>query len=171
MIMCNRLEKTGFLNKVEIDNCPGCPSEERLKEGPVAFIECTQEIPCNPCEVACPFNAIQVGKPIINLPILDEKKCRGCGLCIACCPGLAIFLVDYTYSNNEALVSFPHEYLPLPKINDQVEAVDREGKVVTRGTVIQVNNQKNNDRTPIISIIIPKKWALEVRGMKRLTKK
>lgn len=168
--MCNGLEKKGFLNKIEIDNCLGCPSEERLKEGPVAFIECTQEIPCNPCEAACPFNAIHVGEPITNLPVLDEKKCKGCGLCIAYCPGLAIFLVDYTYSDIEALISFPHEYLPLPKINDQVEAVDREGKVVAKGTVIKVNSREKNDRTSIISITIPKKWALEVRGMKRLTK-
>jgi Fe-S-cluster-containing hydrogenase component 2 len=168
--MCSGLEKKGFLSKSEIDNCLGCPSEERLKEGPVAFIECTQEIPCNPCEAACPLNAIQVGEPITNLPVLDEKKCKGCGLCIAYCPGLAIFLVDYTYSDNEALISFPHEYLPLPKINDQVEAVNREGKVIARGTVIKVNNREKNDRTSIISITIPKKWALEVRGMERLKK-
>ena len=44
------------------------------------------------------------------------------------------------------------------------------GKVVAKGTVIKVNNREKNDRTSIISITIPKKWALEVRGMKRLTK-
>lgn len=131
----------------------------------MVFIECTQEILCNPCEVTCPFGAINVGKPITNLPILDEKKCKGCGLCIASCPGLAIFLVDYTYLSDKTLLSFPHVYLPLPEIGDTIEAVDREGQVVTLGNVVKIDNKKKNDRTTIISIVIPKKWAFEVRGI------
>jgi len=164
--MIDTFKKEGFLNKDEISKYPGCPSHERLKKGPVAVIECTQKIPCNPCEAACPFGAINVGDPITNLPVLDEKKCKGCGLCIASCPGLAIFSVDYTYSDNKALVSFPYEYLPLPEVGDKVEAVNRKGEVITSGNIIKVDNKKSNDHTSIISIAIPKELFMEVRGIK-----
>ena len=163
--MENTLEYTGIISNEELNKCPGCPSQERIKKGPVAIIECNQEIPCNPCEDACPFGAIKVGEPITNLPILDEEKCKGCGLCIASCPGLAIFVIDYTYSEKEASVSFPFEYLPLPKVGEIVSAVNREGKVVTMGKVIKRINSKKNDRTSIVTISIPKKWLMDVRGI------
>ena len=161
----NTLEYTGIISNEELNKCPGCPSQERIKKGPVAIIECNQEIPCNPCEDSCPFGAIKVGDPITNLPILDEEKCKGCGLCIASCPGLAIFVIDCTYSGKEALVSFPFEYLPLPKVGEIVSAVNRENKVVTMGKVIKRINSKKNDRTSIVTISIPKKWLMDVRGI------
>ena len=49
------------MNKTRLSG-PGIPSEERMKLGPVACIECLQQIPCNPCEEACPRGAITVGK-------------------------------------------------------------------------------------------------------------
>ena len=60
----------GFPSEDELSRIPGMPSEERIKKGSVACIECAQEIPCNPCEEACPYGAITVGKPITNLPKL-----------------------------------------------------------------------------------------------------
>jgi len=163
--MNKELKFTGVISEEELKDCPGYPSEERLKKGPLAVIECVQEIPCNPCEAACPFGAIKVSEPITNLPILDEEKCKGCGLCISSCPGLAIFVIDISYSQTEAVVSFPFEYLPLPKIGDKVEAVNREGKIVTTGRVSKIRNPSKNDHTSIISIVIPKEWAVEVRNI------
>lgn len=107
------ITKVGFLNSAELKEAGRYPSEERLAKGPVAVIECCQNIPCNPCETACRFGAITVGDPITNLPVLDESKCVGCGVCITNCPGLAIFVVDK--SKGAATVSFPFEYLPLPE--------------------------------------------------------
>ena len=159
------LKFTGVLSEEELKKCPGYPSEERFKKGPVTVIECIQEIPCNPCEVACPFGAIKVGDPIINLPVLDEEKCKGCGICISSCPGLAIFTVDMLYSKTEAVVVFPFEYLPLPKVGNEIEAVNREGKIVTTGRVLKIKNPSKNDHTPVISIVIPKEWATEVRSI------
>jgi Fe-S-cluster-containing hydrogenase component 2 len=138
-----------------------------MLEGPVVVIECIQEIPCNPCEEACPKEAITVGSPITNLPQLDEEKCIGCGLCLSSCPGLAIFLVDLAYSDELATVAFPYEYLPLPEVRQRVTTVDRAGKPVCEGEVVKVTDAGAADRTPIITVAISSKYAGEVRGILR----
>lgn len=159
------IDSTGVPSIEELKKTPGFPSEKRLMEGPVAVIECVQEIPCNVCEEVCPFGAIEVGEPIINLPKLDEEKCRGCGKCVASCPGLAIFVVDYTFSQDEALISLPYEFLPLPNVGSIVDAADRYGRVVTKGRVVKVVDGKKFDHTAIVSIAIPKKYINEVRSI------
>jgi Fe-S-cluster-containing hydrogenase component 2 len=157
-------EATGVLSVEDLGKAPGFPSEERMKKGPVAVIECVQDIPCNPCVAACPFGAINV-ETLIGLPELDEEKCIGCGSCIAHCPGLAIFLVDYNHSETHALISFAYEFLPLPKVGDIVDATDRSGRVVTKGKVIRVLEKKDFDHTAVISIAVLKEYVHDVRGI------
>lgn len=159
------LEKDGVLSPEELAKLPGMPSEERLEQRAVAVIECAQEIPCDPCEEACPVGAIRVGEPITNLPILIEDKCTGCGLCIPVCPGLAIFGVDMTYSDQEATVQLPYEFLPLPEKGETVTALDREGRAVCSARVVRVLNPKKFDHTPVITIAIPKAQAMNVRNI------
>lgn len=154
----------GVPSKEELKNAPGVPTKKRLNKGPVAVIECLQVIPCNPCTAACPFGAITM-KEFPSLPYLDEEKCVGCGLCISACPGQAIFVIDKTYSDAEALVSFPYEFLPLPEVGMKVDAVNREGKVVAGGKVIRVKSDKNYDHTLVVTIAVPKEWTDEVRGI------
>ena len=149
----------------ELKKTPGWPSLKRLQEGPVAIIECMEEIPCDPCESACPTGAIKIGSSITNLPVLDEDKCTGCGLCISCCPGLAIFVLNLNYTDESALVSFPFEFLPLPKVGEEVSAIDREGRTVCKGKVVKILNKRKQDYTSVVSISIPKKYALVVRGI------
>jgi len=48
------LEKTGIATQEMVMNV--FPSIERINKGPVAVIECFQNIPCNPCQTACRFN-------------------------------------------------------------------------------------------------------------------
>jgi len=158
----------GYPSMDEIQAANGWPSEDRFQKGPVAILECVQEIPCNPCEDACPFGAIQVGSPITNCPTLSEEKCTGCGLCVAPCPGLAAFIVDKTYSPAEATVSFPYEYLPLPKQGDSVQAVNRACEFVCEAKVVKVVETKKQDRTPVVTIAVPKEFADTVRSMRRL---
>ena len=162
------LLRDGYLSMEELREYRRLPSKERFAQGPVAVLECCQEIPCNPCENACPFGAIHVGSPITNLPWLDEAKCTGCGTCIAHCSGLAIFVVDKTYGKDEACVSFPHEYLPLPVKGQQVKAVDRTGTAVCDATVVRVVNAKKAAHTPVVTLAVPREFADTVRGMKRL---
>lgn len=161
-------QDTGIVSKKELEVSPGYPSKGEFEKGLVVVIECTEEIPCNPCETVCKGGAIVVGEPITNLPRLDPEKCSGCGLCIPICPGLAIFLVDATYSEDEAAISFPHEYLPLPKEDDEVEAVNRKGEVVCKGKILKVRSPKTYDHTPVLTIVVPKKHIHEVRGIKCL---
>ena len=145
----------GYPSIEEIKEATGWPDEERFAKGPVAIIECVQKIPCNPCEAACPAHAITVGNPITNTPVLDREKCIGCGLCVSACSGLAIFIVDKTYSETLGTVSFPFEYLPLPEKGDEVDALNRAGEFVCRGKVLRVMNPPVNDHTPVVTIAIP----------------
>ena len=158
----------GYPSMDEIKEANGWPDEERFAKGPVAVVECVQQIPCNPCESACPLHAIHIGEPITNTPQVDREKCIGCGMCVAACPGLTIFLVDKSYSETEATVSFPFEYDPLPEAGAEIDALSRAGEYVCKGRVIKVMNPKKNDHTPVVTIAIPKEHADTVRTMRRL---
>ncbi len=156
---------TGIPSAEELAKAPGVPARSEMNKGPVAVIECVQEIPCNPCEAACPSGAITVGSDITKLPVLDAEKCIGCGNCLAHCPGLAITLVNVNYSETEAAVSFPFEYLPLPKVGDEVNAVNRGGEAVCKGNVLSVRMPQSYKQTCIVTIAIPKKYVEDVRSM------
>ena len=161
---------TGVPSAEELKNCPGVPSEERMRKGRVACVECVQEIPCNPCEHACPTGAIRLGGEISEAPSLDEEKCIGCGKCIAKCPGLAITVVNKAYAPGEASLDFPFEYLPLPGIGDSVQAVDRAGASVCEAKVLAVINPPENDGTAVIRIAFPLEYTDRVKSIKRLAR-
>ena len=130
-----------------------------------AIIECYEEIPCDPCEIACKSGAIIIGKPITNIPVLDIEKCTGCGLCIANCPGLAIFVVCENYTDTLGIVSLPFEILPLPKKGQRIKALNRNGQYICKGEVVNVIETKSFDRTPVVTIAIPRDKVDEVRGI------
>jgi len=159
---------TGIPTKKELEASPGYPGPEALAKGAIVVIECIQDIPCNPCESACPEGAIVVGNPITNLPVFYPEKCDACGLCIPICPGQAIFRVDTGYTEKEATVSFPYEFLPIPEKGDVVKGVNRGGEAVCDALVLRVQQPKSYDHTAVITVAVPKEAAMEVRSMKRL---
>ena len=161
------LLQNGYLTIEELKEFGMLPSDERFAKGAVAVVECIQEIPCNPCETACKVGAIKIGEPITKLPVIDADACTGCGLCVAQCPGLAIFVVDMTYSDAEATVSFPYEYFPLPKAGDAAIGVRRDGSEVGQVQVVKVLNPPSFKNTPVVTVAVPKAMANEVRSIKR----
>jgi len=143
------------------------PSTERRKKGRVIIIECVQHIPCDPCANICPKGAITIEGEITNIPQVDFDKCNGCGLCLANCPGLAIFSVDESLPNNEAEVGIPYEFRPLPEVGEVVDVINRSGQIIGNGKVLKVRNPKSYDRTPVIYLSVPQELSLEVRFLKR----
>jgi len=160
------LTKDGFFDKKELEKLPGVPTPERLAQGPCVIVECAQEIPCDPCEIACHKGAIEIGDNITNLPKLDSSKCGGCGLCIAACPGQAIFVVDMTYSETQGTVQFPYEYVPYPKQGDIVNGVNRAGDIVCDAEILKVLVPKTFDHTAVITVAVPKEFTMDVRTIR-----
>lgn len=134
--------------------------------GPVAIIECFQEIPCDPCSAACQRGAILPFADVCDLPKVDHALCNGCALCVVRCPGLAIFVVDVSKPGDRGEVKLPYEYLPLPAKGDTVTCLDRFGKAVCEGTIISALKPRTFDRTALVTVSVPKDLALEVRGIK-----
>ena len=158
------IEKTGIATENLIDSVT--PSKERRAKGPVAVVECFQNIPCNPCYTSCKFKAMKELIDINDKPCVDYDKCIGCGVCVSHCPGLAIFIVDESYSETEAVVRIPYEFSPLPKEGQFVTGTDRSGKPVCRAKVLKVQLTKDMDRTPVISLVVPKELSMVVRCLK-----
>ena len=150
-------ESTGIITEEDIE----MPSEKRLKKGPVVIIECVENIPCNPCVAECPQGAISM-EEITDVPNIDFEDCIGCGLCVTECPGLAIFLVDCSYSEDKCKITVPYEYLPVPEKGDKVFALDREGKKVQK---TEVKNVRESGKTYAITVEVDKNNAMKVRGV------
>jgi len=152
----------------EFQEFPGYPSLDRIKKDAVACIECIQEIPCDPCVAACPFEAININPHITSLPYLNENKCKGCGACIASCPGQAIFVLNYKYSSEKAAISFPYEYLPYPKVGGRFMGVNRKGEPVAEVEIVKVDKRANFDKTAVITIACDKKYINQIRSIERI---
>jgi NADPH-dependent 2,4-dienoyl-CoA reductase/sulfur reductase-like enzyme/Pyruvate/2-oxoacid:ferredoxin oxidoreductase delta subunit len=153
----------GFLDDSETFSYPGVKSVPGLH--PV--IECTQNIPCNPCQDACPKGCIKVEGKIIALPVFDEKsKCSGCGLCVASCSGQAIFLVNEDLGDGKAAVTIPYELLPLPAKGAVGTALGRSGAPLCPAVVTEVKLIGAFDHTALMTFTVPSKFAMTARFWK-----
>lgn len=142
------------------------PAEHRRAAGPYVVIECYQEIPCNPCEAACPQKAVAIGADINTIPCVDYELCNGCGNCVARCPGLAIFVVDETFAPGYGKLLIPWEYLPVPAKGDLVAGVGRDGQILCSVEVLEVRAGKRQDRTAVIGLKVPLEFVNLVRGIR-----
>ena len=124
--MKKKPRQLGYLPLEVIEKKIALPSKEKLEKGAVVIVECTEDIPCDPCVVSCKKGAITI-ESLSAAPEVDYEKCTGCGLCVAACPGLAIFVVDNS-REDKALVYIPYEMLPVPQKGDKGDALDRSGK-------------------------------------------
>lgn len=154
--------KLGYLPLEVIKKEIVMPSEERMIKGPVVIIECTEDIPCDPCVESCKFMAITM-ENLTALPIVDYEKCTGCALCVVSCPGLAIFIVDNSPGKN-AIVYIPHEMLPVPRKGDKGDALDRSGKRIGSAEIARV--RKGSSGTTVLEIVVEKDLAMNVRAFR-----
>lgn len=127
--------------------------EKIVLQKPKAVIECYKDIPCNPCETSCPFDAIRVPNDINQRPVIDFEKCTGCGICVYNCPGLAINV--FQLKDDKVLMKIPYEFSPLPEVGKQVNVMNRAGEKVTEGVITKVQNTKKHNKTALIHIEIP----------------
>jgi Fe-S-cluster-containing hydrogenase component 2 len=130
------------------------------------FIDCPQEIPCDPCESSCPTGAIVV-EGLICRPGVNPELCIACGNCVQACPGQACFLIDEDYSDTEATIEFPFEFLPLPVKGEIRQARDNEGNTICLGEVIDVKTRPVWQNTVVVRLAVPKENVFKVRGMAR----
>lgn len=145
-----------MLNKI------GVPSKEQIESKfptrqllikPKAIIECYEDIPCNPCSTACPFDAIYIGKNINDIPQLDIEKCTGCAICVPSCPGLAIIIAQV--KEDQAIFKIPYEMLPKPKPNEVWHGVDRHGKIICDAHIDKVLVNNKQDHTTLVTVFVP----------------
>jgi len=160
------LETGGYLSEADAAKLPGIPSRNRMERGACAVIECAQAIPCNPCVTACPEQAISIGTPLTRLPVLMEDACTGCGLCVAICPGLAIFNIELNYDEKHSRISLPYEFYPLPAVDDPVHVLGRNGEKLCSSRVLKVITAKKFDHTAVISFLVPKHLAMAARNIR-----
>lgn len=157
------LAETGIPASEQIEGC--YPPVAVRARGPVAVFECFQRIPCDPCYWACPRGAVLEFRDINDLPIVDWTRCNGCGLCVARCPGLAVFVVDETYAPGEGLLKLPHEFWPLPAEGEMVDALDRSGRTAGRARVVRVVGKRRGDM-PVVWIALDKSLLRDVRAIR-----
>ncbi len=158
------LLRKGYVSESEIGRFPGVTR----RKGIHPVIECTQNIPCNPCQDACPRKCIVVGNKITALPSLDEERdCTGCGLCVSACSGQAIFLIDEDFEPGYAAITLPYEFLPLPEPGDTGAALDRSGTQVCQAKVVEVKSKKVYDHTSLLTMKVPADMAMKARFFRR----
>lgn len=157
------LEK-GFVAEDEIERYPGVTHTVGIH--PV--MECTQNIPCNPCQDACAKGCISIGSNITSLPVVkSDVKCIGCGMCVASCSGQAIFLVDEETEPGYGTVTLPYEFLPLPKEGEKGIALGRNGQKVCEAEVVSIRTAKAYDHTNLLTIKVPSDMTMKARFYKR----
>lgn len=162
-VSMNLLEK-GYVSEEEITRYPGVTRQKGIH--PV--IECTQNIPCNPCQDACKMGCIRIGKNITSLPVVDkEHKCIGCGMCVASCSGQAIFLVEEDVEPGYGEVTMPYEFLPLPEVGDVGCGCGRDGSVLCEAVVTKVRTAPVFDHTNLLTVKVPNDYVNRVRFYKK----
>ncbi len=134
--------RTGYLTVKELNELGILPPRELIEKKRVAVIECIQEIACNACAYDCRVNAIKK-EHICKPPVVSWDECVGCKQCVGVCPGLAIFCIQI--KNGRGYVSMPYEMLPEPRVNCKVRLLDREGRELGEGKIVEAYHSIKGD--------------------------
>lgn len=154
----------GYIADDEITRFPGYRDIAQVH--PV--LECTQNIPCNPCQTACKRGCISIGDHITSLPIcVEENSCVDCGMCVASCSGQAIFLVKQNIEEKSAEITIPYEFLPLPEVGEKGYGLSRSGEVLCDALITRVRDSKAYDGTVLVTMKVPIEMTDKARFYRR----
>ncbi len=152
---------------------PGRVFPEQFPEldgGILPIIHCQQEIPCNPCTTLCPLELIVIeSEDIRGVPhfVGDNYNCKGCGKCVAGCPGLAITLVNSRKDPENPIVSIPYELTRESLEGKQtVTVIDTDGNDLGEVNVVGISAIPANDRTLIVRVQAPRAIATRIAGIR-----
>jgi Fe-S-cluster-containing hydrogenase component 2 len=159
-------ERLALLSREVPTTFPRQPPPRQRRRSPLGVIECDQPIPCNPCEAACRQGAIRIGPDPMRPPVVDPDRCTGCLRCLRECPGMAIFVVDEGAGDGEATVAMPWEFLPLPKVGERGQGLDRSGRRVCPARVVNVRPFRRRGDTAIVTVAVPMQHARRARGFR-----
>ena len=146
-VSMNLLTK-GFVSDDEIERYPGVTHQKGIH--PV--IECTQNIPCNPCQDACKKNCIKIGACITSLPVVASENC-GCSLHEDFEPGFTS-------------ITIPYEFLPLPETGTVGKALSRSGEVLCDAEIVSVKSAGVFDHTHLLTMKVPNEFGYRARFWK-----
>ncbi|GAP11063.1 thioredoxin reductase [Bellilinea caldifistulae] len=152
---------------------PGKIYSEQLPEldgGILPVIHCQQEIPCNPCTTLCPLELIVIeSEDIRGVPhfIGGNYNCKGCGKCVAGCPGLAVTLVNSRKDPQNPIVSIPYEF-PRESLEgkETVTVIDIDGADLGDVPLVGIHAIPDNDRTLIVRVQAPRAIATRIAGIR-----
>lgn len=143
---------------VRVIQKPFEPEVERMKAKPFVIIDCLYGFACNPCEFACPHDAIRKTSTS-TVPRINFDKCIGCMQCVYQCPGLAIF----GYNVGKDWLFLPIEY----EVEEQSEVylVDNYGKVLGEGVIEKILRKPNKTNIARVkSLDVHNEDLMAVRG-------
>lgn len=164
LVSTNLLTK-GYLTNEEVLDYPGVTK----KTGVHPVIECSQNIPCNPCQDACPKKCITIGDKITSLPVVaEDKSCSGCGLCVAACSGQSIFLVNEDDLAGTATVTIPYEFYPLPEKGMKGVALDRSGEEICEAEITDLKSIAAFDHTSLLTMKVPLEMSMKARFFRQV---
>lgn len=126
------------------------------------IVHCKQEIPCDPCTASCSKKAI-IKRNLTSIPKFKEENCVGCLLCVANCPGQALF---YLNKENDEL-TLPYEFSQKPDTGEIVNLVDEYGSLIGLGTVKKFIDKIAFNKTTLIVVTGESLDLEETRGIVR----
>ena len=76
-------------------------------------------------------------------------------------------IVDGSKSPDTVELRIPYEFLPLPEAGEKVIGLDRAGQPICEAKVIRVMNPPSFDRTPVVTLEVPRAYLYDFRNFRR----
>jgi ferredoxin len=133
--------------------------QQRQKTATIASIECFEEIPCNLCELACPENAIELGRVPRQATVLNESKCTGCGACLGACPSGTPVMVREKEDQSLSELVFPVTGKKTWTPGEFATLLNRRGENLGTSRVLEA-------RDALVRLEVPTHLLWEARGIR-----